>query len=80
MNLKELKGKYGERITFLGGVSKFIGKMSREELEQHLKEVIEIGSSGGGFMTMAEGGIPDLMSRKDFEFYLEISRKYRRRR
>lgn len=80
MNLKELKVKYGNKITLMGGISKFIGKMNREELDRHLKEVIETGSPGGGFILMSEGGIPSSMSNEDFKFYLEMSKKYRKRR
>jgi uroporphyrinogen decarboxylase len=77
MNLAEIKEKYGDRITLLGGISKFIGEMSREELESHVEEVIHVGSPGGGYMTMSEGGIPYTMSHEDFTFYLDILRKYR---
>ncbi len=79
MDLGELKERYGDRITFMGGISKFIGKMGTEELKMHLKEVVETGSPGGGFILMSEGGIPDDMSREDFKFYLEINKKYRGR-
>jgi len=79
MDLGELKEKHGDKITFMGGVSKFIGKMDRTELEMHLKKVVETGHPGGGFILMAEGDIPDNMSREDFKFYLEINKKYRRR-
>jgi len=77
MNLAEIKEKYGDKLTILGGISKFIGQMSREELESHVEEVIRIGSKGGGYMTMSEGGIPYTMSHEDFRFYLDILRKYR---
>jgi len=77
MNLAEIKEQYGDQITLLGGISKFIGQMSREELESHIEEVIRIGSKGGGYMTMSEGGIPYTMSHEDFKFYLDILRKYR---
>ena len=77
MNLQEIKETYGNRITILGGISKFIGQMSREDLECHVKEVVRTGSPGGGYMTMSEGGIPYTMSREDFTFYLDILRKYR---
>jgi len=80
MNLGELKEKYGDKITFMGGVSKFIGKMSREELKMHIKKVIDNGSPGGGFILMSEGGIPDNMNEDDFKFYLEINRRYRKRK
>ena len=63
----------------MGGVSKFIGRMNGKELEVHLKEVVETGRAGGGFILMSEGGIPDNMSKDDFKFYLETNKKYRRR-
>jgi len=79
MNLKELKAKYGDKITLMGGISKFIGGMNREELDKHLKKVIETGISGGGFILMSEGGIPSSMSNEDFKFFFDRMRKYRER-
>jgi len=50
MDLGELKERYKNRITFMGGISKFIGKMGTENLKMHLKEIVETGSPGGGFI------------------------------
>jgi hypothetical protein len=77
MNLKEIKEKYGSKITLLGGISKFIGEMSKEELENHVGEVVRFGSKDGGYMTMSEGGIPYTMTHENFRFYLDTLRKYR---
>ena len=79
MDLKKLKKNYGDKITLMGGLSKFIGNMSREELESHVKNVIETGSSGGGFILMSEGGIPSSMNHEDFKFYCDVSKKYRKK-
>jgi uroporphyrinogen decarboxylase len=77
MNLAEVKEKYGDKLTIQGGISKFIGQMSREELESHVEEVVRIGSRGGGYITQSEGGIPYTMSPENFRFYLDTLRKYR---
>jgi len=77
MNLKEIKEKYGSKITLLGGISKFIGEMSKEELESHVEEIVRIGSKGGGYMTKSEGGIPYTMTHENFRFYLHVLQKYR---
>jgi len=77
MDLKELKAKYGERITLMGGISKFIDNMKKDELENHIRQIIKTGSSGGGFILMSEGGIPSKMSKENFTFYCEVSKKYR---
>ncbi|HHY46407.1 MAG TPA: hypothetical protein GX506_03810 [Firmicutes bacterium] len=78
MNLAELKRKYGHRITFFGGISKFIGEMDSDQLERHIRDVITAGAPCGGFILREEGGVPYTMSEQNFRFYLEISRKYRR--
>ena len=79
MDMAGLKEKYGSRMTFLGGMSKWIGEMSRAELESHVEEVVRTGSVGGGYMTCAEGGIPYTMSPEDVVFYLDVLEKYRQR-
>ena len=75
MDLAELKGRYGDRMTFLGGVSKFIGQMSVSELQQHLREVFRAGSPGGGFILYSEGCIPVDMPRANVYLYLLLRRQ-----
>ncbi len=80
MNLRELKAKYGAKITFLGGVSKYIGEMTPAEIEAHLREVVATGAPGGGFMLKTEGGIPTDMTEENFRRFLAVSRECRRRK
>ena len=80
MDLKHLKETYGDRISFLGGISRFIADMPVVEFKKHLEEVYRIGSRGGGFIAGEEGGIPKNMPKNNFKQYLqirlELSRKY----
>ena len=80
MDLKHLKETYGDRLSFSGGISRFIADMSIAELRAHLEEVYRIGSKGGGFLPNEEGGVPKNMSKENFEEYLrmrgEMSRRY----
>jgi hypothetical protein len=84
MNLAGLKTRYGDRITFMGGVSKFIGQMSPVELQTHLWEVFRAGSPGGGYICHSEGGIPIDMPHTNVYLYLllrrQLSRLYGRSR
>jgi len=77
IKLEEIKDLYGETVTFFGGISKFIGEMSKQEMEVHVREVIRAGKHGGGFILGEEGGIPHSMSMDDFKFYLDLLQKYR---
>jgi len=80
MNLKEVKEKYGQRLCFSGGISRFIADMSPAQLRTHVEEVYRIGSKGGGFLPCEEGGVPKNMPKEHFKHYLDIraemSRKY----
>ncbi|MBI2940520.1 MAG: hypothetical protein HYY04_08790 [Chloroflexi bacterium] len=77
MVLGELKARYGDRITLVGGISKYIGRMSWAEIEAHVEEVVRVGAPGGGFIVFSEGGIPRDMSDENFSLYREAHRKYR---
>jgi len=80
MDLKSLKENYGDKICFLGGLSKNIGFMTPEELKEHLLDRLRIGTPGGGFILGSEGDIPVEMSVESFETLLKLSKKYRRNR
>ncbi|MEM3027648.1 MAG: uroporphyrinogen decarboxylase family protein [Candidatus Bathyarchaeia archaeon] len=78
MDLAELKEKYGDRITLHGGLSRFISRMSDEELKSHVINRLAIGSPGGGYILGLEGSIHSDMKPETFRLFLECSRKYRR--
>jgi len=78
MDLKSLKENYGDKLCFLGGLSKNIGLMSAEELKKHLLDRLRIGSPGGGYILGSEGNIPVEMSVENFNLLLKMSKKYRR--
>lgn len=79
MDLAALKQDYGDRLTLCGGVSKYIGLMSDDELDAHVEHVVRAGTSGspGGYMVMSEGSIPPQMDDETVLFYLERLRYWR---
>ena len=66
MDLNVIKRKYGDRITILGGLSKNIGLMDYETLDNYIEEVIRLGSIGGGFIPRGESGITAEMDEEKF--------------
>jgi uroporphyrinogen-III decarboxylase len=78
MDLELLKEKYGDKICFQGGLSKYIGFMSVNEMKSHILDRIKIGSPRGGFILSSEGDIPYEMKPEIFQTFIKISRKYRR--
>lgn len=79
MDIRTIKETYGKRITLMGGISRFIGTMSKEELKAHLEDVYSV-SSKGGIIPMEEGGVPKNMTQENFNYYVklrkELSYKY----
>ena len=80
MDIEALKKTYGDRLSFSGGISRFIADMSIEQLRGHLEDVYRIGSQGGGFLPCEEGGVPKNMTKSNYDEYLkirlELSKKY----
>lgn len=77
MDLKHLKQEFGDKLTFFGGLSNEINEMSEETMVQHLKNVINTGKKGGGFMLRIEGGISSKMPRDMFSKFLQYCRDIR---
>lgn len=78
MNLENIKKTCGQRITLCGGISRKFSSMTKRELEKHIADTIRIGAEGGGYMVMDGSGIPDIMGKKDFDFYIQTLKKYRK--
>ncbi len=75
MDLAQLKRRYGQRMTFMGGVSKFVGRMTRQELYDHVAQVFRVGTVGGGFIAFSEGNIPIDMDPANVAYYLDLRRE-----
>lgn len=76
MDLAAIKERYGSRITLVGGLSKRIGMMSIPEIEEHVRQVVEVGRQGGGYVVQSEGGIPENMSTECYEAYMSALRRH----
>ncbi len=78
MDLKALKAEYGNRITFVGGVDKFFFEWDRDTMARSLKNVIETGRKGGGYVFMdSSGSIPENVPKETFEYYMSLSKELR---
>jgi len=76
-DLKFFKEKWGDKITFLGGISTKIAQMNKEQIESHITEVMEIGCQGGHFMPRTESGIP-VMEPDKARFFICTLAHYRK--
>jgi len=77
MDFKAIKEKYGKRVTLKGGISCTIGQMKKEELQNHIQEVVSIGRNER-FILSGAGGVPPEMSLQNFNAYREYIYQARR--
>jgi len=80
MNLKELIDKYGDRMTFVGGINKFFFNWSPEEQKTYLNKLFSTVKKG--FFLMDSGGIPENVGNKEWDYFNELreslKKKYNR--
>ena len=80
MDLSELADRYGDRITFAGGLDKFFFDWSPEEQQAFLENLFVKVKKG--FFIMDSGGIPENVTREGWKCFEEakaaLKNKYQR--
>ena len=78
MDLPLLKRKYGDRIIFAGGISKFFFDWNFARQKDYIYNLVK--EAGGGFILMDSGGIPEYVTPEGFsrirELFEEIKTAY----
>jgi uroporphyrinogen decarboxylase len=77
IRLAEVKEKYGDRVCLMGGITKSIGMMSKDEIREHVQDVFRCAGPRG-FIAMSSGGVPPEMSLENFNYYIYMVEKARR--
>ena len=83
MNLAHIKEKHGDQITLRGGISKYIGTYSQDQIHAHIRDRIQTASPGSGYIIQSAGGLPHDMPKQNFHYYkktLNRLRKYTSKR
>jgi uroporphyrinogen decarboxylase len=74
MNPIELKKKYGNALTFHGGINAVMWD-SPEEIQEEMERVIPVMKEGGGYIFASDHSIPSSVSLKDFEHIIELAKR-----
>ena len=77
MELAELKERFGQRLTLVGGMHKYFFEWDCPTQEAYLRTAVSIGRKGGGYILMDCGGIPENVTPECFDLFLEMSRRVR---
>lgn len=77
IDLKKIKQEFGDKLVLKGGISKYIGTMSKPAIRKHVEDRIETAAPGGGYIFQSAGGLPHTMSKENLLYYLAVSHKLR---
>ncbi|MGQ9559142.1 MAG: hypothetical protein ACUVWA_01390 [Candidatus Oleimicrobiaceae bacterium] len=79
MDLIELKGLYGERLAFMGGID--VRLMVGEDLaplEEEIRSKFAVAMSDGAYIYHSDHSVPDSVSFANYCRVMELVRKYGR--
>jgi uroporphyrinogen-III decarboxylase len=77
IDLAAIKERHGDRLTLVGGLDNSLFDRELPEIERRVRQTVETGGQGGRFILSEPGGIPETVSREEFNAYLTISRRVR---
>lgn len=75
MDLIELKEKYGDKLSFMGGID--VRLMSDPtKIEEEIKRKFEVAKKNGGYIYHSDHSIPKDVSFKQYCYVMELVKKY----
>lgn len=72
MHIKDLKPKYGDRLTFFGNISVQSFEAGKEAIEAELREKLPIAMAGGGYIYHSDHSIPPEVSLETYLHAMKI--------
>ncbi len=77
MDLIELKEKYGEKLSFMGGIdTRLMSDPDKSKIENEIKTKFAVAMKNGGYIYHSDHSIPNIVSFKDYCYVMELVKKY----
>lgn len=76
MDVRELKPIYGDKITFVGNISKDVMATTKDQIEEEVATKITVAKQGGGYIYHSDHSVPPSVSLENYLFVLECVRRY----
>ena len=77
MDLIELKEKYGDKISFMGGIDvRLMALDDPKPIEKEIKKKFEVAKEGGGYIYHSDHSIPHNVSFQQYKRVIELVKRY----
>ena len=79
MDVIQLKREYGDRLVLMGGIDVWVmADGTEEELEEEIRNKLEIAKENGGYIYHSDHSMPDNVSFQRCPHVIELIHKYGR--
>ena len=77
MDVRELKRKYGDKLSFMGGIDVRLMRADDPNLiEKEIKDKFSVAKKGGGYIYHSDHSIPNDVSFQQYKRVMELVRQY----
>ncbi|MGC8976542.1 MAG: uroporphyrinogen decarboxylase family protein [Candidatus Ratteibacteria bacterium] len=77
MDLIELKEKYGDKLSFMGGIDvRLMADPDPSKIEEEIKRKFEVAKKNGGYIYHSDHSVPKDVSFKQYLHVMELVKKY----
>lgn len=77
MDVRELKQKYGDRLSFMGGIDvRAMADPDPSVIEEEIRSKFEVAKRGGGYIYHSDHSIPNNISFGQYKRVMELVKKY----
>jgi hypothetical protein len=76
-DIKNLLERYSKEFVVVGGFAASFWMWEKQRQRKHLEELADMGHKYGRFILMDSGGIPEDVSKENYEYVTALSRKLR---
>jgi uroporphyrinogen decarboxylase len=77
MDVRELKEKYGDKLSFMGGIDvRAMTDPDPDVIEKEIGSKFEVAKKGGGYIYHSDHSIPNNVSFEQYKRVMELVKKY----
>jgi uroporphyrinogen decarboxylase len=70
----QLKQQYGDKIALHGGINA-VNFTDMDALEEEMRRVVPVVKQNGGYVLSTDHSVPDSMSMKDFQRFVDLAKE-----
>ena len=76
LDVRQLKGEYGDALTFMGNISVENMHAPKEKLDYEVRSKLEIAMQNGGYIYHSDHSVPSSVSLANYQYLMSLLEEY----